>query len=119
MRHFIASLLFVILSWSCGGGSSKLALSENEVPNLWAQLTLDLTKNTPANSPTFASRAFAYVGLTMYESRNKKGTREKQVQRQKAAQVADYRCASSGDPLKTTLSLPAMNRHFIIPMQCR
>ena len=35
-------------------------------------------------------------GLAMYESRNKKGTREKQVQRQKAAQVADYRCASSG-----------------------
>lgn len=37
-------------------------------------------------------------GLAMYESRNKKGTREKQVQRQKAAQVADYRCASSGTP---------------------
>ncbi len=32
-------------------------------------------------------------GLAMYESRNKKGTREKQAQRQKAAQIADYRCA--------------------------
>lgn len=30
-------------------------------------------------------------GLAMYESRDQKGTREKAAQRQKAAQVADYR----------------------------
>ncbi|MBC6997352.1 vanadium-dependent haloperoxidase [Cytophaga sp. FL35] len=34
----------------------------------WAKMALYITKNTPSNSPTFASRAFAYIGLTMYES---------------------------------------------------
>lgn len=29
-------------------------------------------------------------GLSMVESRNKKGTREQQVKRQKTAQIADY-----------------------------
>ena len=27
-----------------------------------------IAKTTPANSPTFASRCFGYIGLTMYES---------------------------------------------------
>ncbi|HSI77984.1 MAG TPA: vanadium-dependent haloperoxidase [Lunatimonas sp.] len=31
-------------------------------------MTLHITQHTPANSPTFASRAFGYIGLTMYES---------------------------------------------------
>jgi len=31
-------------------------------------------------------------GLAMFESRAKKGTKEQQVKRQKAAQIADYRC---------------------------
>lgn len=31
-------------------------------------MTLMITKGTPANSPTFASRALGYIGLTMYES---------------------------------------------------
>ncbi len=31
-------------------------------------MTLLITKNTPANSPTFASRALGYISLTMYES---------------------------------------------------
>jgi hypothetical protein len=31
-------------------------------------MTNYVTKNTPANSPTFASRCFGYIGLTMYES---------------------------------------------------
>lgn len=39
-----------------------------EVASRWASMTLLITKNTPANSPTFASRAFGYIGLTMYES---------------------------------------------------
>lgn len=34
----------------------------------WADMTLYITKNTPANSPTFASRALGYIGLTMYET---------------------------------------------------
>lgn len=34
----------------------------------WADLTTYITRTTPANSPTFASRCFGYIGLTMYES---------------------------------------------------
>ena len=39
-----------------------------ELATAWAGLTTFITQNTPANSPTFASRAFGYIGLTMYES---------------------------------------------------
>lgn len=39
-----------------------------EIPVLWADMTLLVTKGTPSNSPTFASRALGYIGLTMYES---------------------------------------------------
>ena len=34
----------------------------------WAEMTLFILKNTPSNSPTFASRTLGYIGLTMYES---------------------------------------------------
>jgi len=43
-------------------------LTEQEVTTQWAEMALYITKNTPANSPTFASRCFGYFGLTMYES---------------------------------------------------
>lgn len=43
-------------------------VSENEVAVSWAKMTLYLTQYTPANSPTYASRAIGYIGLTMYES---------------------------------------------------
>ncbi len=39
-----------------------------ELAAQWADMTNFITKNTPANSPTFASRCFGYIGLTMYES---------------------------------------------------
>ena len=39
-----------------------------ELATAWADLTNYITKNTPANTPTFASRCFGYIGLTMYES---------------------------------------------------
>ncbi|HNP22968.1 MAG TPA: vanadium-dependent haloperoxidase [Panacibacter sp.] len=39
-----------------------------EVAAAWADMSIYITKNTPANSPTFASRCFGYIGLTMYES---------------------------------------------------
>ncbi|MBO9571311.1 MAG: vanadium-dependent haloperoxidase [Chitinophagaceae bacterium] len=45
-----------------------LHIDEKEVPAIWAGLNLDIAKNTPANSPTFASRGFGYAGVTMYES---------------------------------------------------
>ena len=39
-----------------------------EVATAWADMTNYITKTTPANTPTFASRCFGYIGLTMYES---------------------------------------------------
>jgi hypothetical protein len=43
-------------------------VNEYEVAVLWADMALLITKGTPSNSPTFASRAFGYIGVTMYES---------------------------------------------------
>lgn len=68
MRQLIASLFLIVLFSSCGNNSPRLAVPANEVASLWAEMTLYITKNTPANSPTFASRAFAYTSVTMYES---------------------------------------------------
>lgn len=41
---------------------------DHELTAAWADMSIYITKNTPANSPTFASRCFGYIGLTMYES---------------------------------------------------
>ena len=43
-------------------------LTAQEVALEWAKMSLYITQYTPANSPTFASRGFGYVGLAMYES---------------------------------------------------
>jgi hypothetical protein len=61
-RCFIA-LVFLV---SCHH-DPKIA-HENEVAFAWAKLTLEITRNTPANSPTYASRCLGYIGLAMYES---------------------------------------------------
>ena len=50
------------------GCSPTSKLSEQDVALEWAKLSLYITQYTPANSPTFASRAFGYIGLTKYES---------------------------------------------------
>ena len=34
----------------------------------WGQMTLRVTTRTPGNTPTYASRAFGYMGLAMYET---------------------------------------------------
>lgn len=59
-------LLFLICG--CHSVEKDTVINENDVPLLWADLALYIAKNTPANSPTFASRGFGYLGLTMYES---------------------------------------------------
>ncbi|GAB4417601.1 MAG: hypothetical protein OHK0039_28140 [Bacteroidia bacterium] len=42
--------------------------TEQGVAAAWADMALYATRATPANSPTYASRALGYIGLTMYES---------------------------------------------------
>jgi len=48
--------------------TEQAKLSDKDVAMEWANMTLYITRYTPSNSPTFASRAFGYIGLTMYES---------------------------------------------------
>ena len=60
-------ILLTILALSCGREEDK-SFTPQDVATSWADLTLYITKNTPANSPTYASRCVGYIGLTMYES---------------------------------------------------
>jgi PAP2 superfamily len=39
-----------------------------EIPLKWVNLTLRFAEGTPNNTPTYASRAFGYMGVAMYES---------------------------------------------------
>lgn len=57
-----------IFALGCVRTKESTPLKPNEVAIEWAKMTLYVTQNTPSNSPTFASRAFGYIGLTMYES---------------------------------------------------
>ena len=64
-----ACILFcvVLLLQNCTS-KQEHKLTEQEVALEWARMTLFITRFTPANSPTFASRGFGYIGLTMYEA---------------------------------------------------
>ncbi len=67
----LSSIAWLFLLNSCQKPEDQPTLSfenEHEIAVLWANMALDLTAHTPGNSPTFASRAFGYFGLTMYES---------------------------------------------------
>ncbi|MEP2238239.1 MAG: phosphatase PAP2 family protein [Maribacter sp.] len=59
--------IFLLLFTACST-KEQPTLSDKEVAIEWANMTLFITRYTPSNSPTFASRAFGYTGLTMYES---------------------------------------------------
>jgi hypothetical protein len=61
----LALMLFCFAS--CSKKPTK-HFTDVDVANAWADMSLFVTKNTPANSPTYASRCFGYIGVTMYES---------------------------------------------------
>ncbi len=68
-RHhlrLVAMLLLTLLTLGCAKNAKHL--TEQDVVLEWAKMTTYITQYTPANSPTFASRGFGYIGLTMYES---------------------------------------------------
>src|SRR5205809_7727827 len=67
IKIFISCLVIGWLASSCKQENKKLP-EDFELATAWADMTNYITKNTPANSPTFASRCFGYIGLTMYES---------------------------------------------------
>lgn len=61
----ISYLIFLFFTLSC---KKPLEISDQDLATKWAEMTLYVTKNTPSNSPTYASRCLGYIGLTMYES---------------------------------------------------
>lgn len=68
MKKIIAAFVLLTYFSACDTAAKKVNITENQLPVMWADMTLVITKNTPANSPTFASRALGYIGVTMYES---------------------------------------------------
>lgn len=64
--------LFVALTLSVLSGCKEreaiMAKTDKEICLDWAKLSLEITKNTKGNSPTYASRCLGYLGLTMYET---------------------------------------------------
>ena len=65
--RFLFYFPFLCLFSACSP-ESKTAYADQDVPIAWGEMTLYITKHTPGNSPTYASREFGYTGLTMYES---------------------------------------------------
>jgi len=69
MKNKKTPILILLISLSaCAVLREQKVVTPQDVTTSWALLTLDITKNTPSNSPTYASRALGYIGLTMYES---------------------------------------------------
>ena len=62
-----STVFLLLFGLGCGRENPK-TLAEPDVSIEWAKMALYVTKHTPSNSPTFASRGFAYIGLTMYEA---------------------------------------------------
>ncbi|MCP9235212.1 vanadium-dependent haloperoxidase [Lewinella sp. JB7] len=60
-----ALLLLGMLVLTCG---KETSYTETDMATAWAKMSLRVTKGTPGNSPTYASRCFGYLGVTMYES---------------------------------------------------
>ncbi|WP_282048941.1 phosphatase PAP2 family protein [Maribacter aquivivus] len=63
----ISTILLLLLTMACTTNEQP-KMSDKEVALEWANMTLFITRYTPSNSPTFASRAFGYTGLAMYEA---------------------------------------------------
>ncbi len=66
-NYFTYTVLLFSAFVSCNQ-LNEYQITDTEVAHKWAEMSLYITKHTPANSPTFASRCFGYIGLTMYES---------------------------------------------------
>lgn len=62
--NYILLLAAALCTCACG----RRPMSEQSVAYAWADMTLRVTRYTPANSPTFASRCLGYMGVCMYET---------------------------------------------------
>lgn len=61
----LGMLLLIVMLTGCSKGPHY---SDEEIALAWAEQTLAVTKGTPGNSPTYASRCLGYLGVGMYES---------------------------------------------------
>lgn len=70
MKKVVLMMITLLAAIFFGGCKSipDKKITEQEVATLWADMTLHVTRHTPSNSPTYASRALGYIGVTMYES---------------------------------------------------
>ena len=66
--HRCSALIVFIIAAACSTVKEEKVFTQQQVATAWGDMALYITKNTPANSPTFASRGFGYIGVTMYES---------------------------------------------------
>lgn len=68
MKFFFYKISILLFFVSGCKSEKREVLKDHSFVGSWVALSLHLTKTTPSNSPTFASRCFGYFGLTMYES---------------------------------------------------
>ena len=67
-KHTIIWVFIALILAHCSSKQQTRILTQQHVAIAWADMSVYIAKNTPANSPTFASRGFGYIGLAMYES---------------------------------------------------
>jgi PAP2 superfamily len=65
---FLYLLVACISFTGCSSNRKEKIFTRQDVATAWADMALYVAKKTPANSPTFASRGFGYIGVAMYES---------------------------------------------------
>ncbi len=75
MKPTVYFLFLISLSLSAHGFTSPRPARSVDSPALrpevaikWANMSLNVIRSSPSNSPTYSSRSLAYLGVTMYES---------------------------------------------------
>lgn len=56
-----------VVCW-CGGVAFANPPSAKDVIHNWYEMVIELVRHTPTYTPPFASRGYAYLGVTMYEA---------------------------------------------------
>jgi hypothetical protein len=65
MKRISLNLFFLLFLFSC---KKEKKIQDYELAAAWGELTVHILKDTPSNTPTFASRSLGYIGLAGYES---------------------------------------------------
>ncbi len=68
INRWLICLLILLSGVYCNNKVQIGPPADYELAAAWADMANFITEKTPANTPTFASRCFGYIGLAMYES---------------------------------------------------